>query len=186
MAAALTTRRLNRATMARQLLLERHDLDVVEGLRRVAALQAQEPASPYVALWNRIDGFDPSQLDEAFADRALIKASLMRITLHAVTADDYPAFHAAMLDTLRASRLNDKRFRDTGLSIEEADALIPKLLRYVLRPRSKDDIEAWLEQRLGRPPPARLWWALRHRLLLAELCVDLIDDLANLRRPFLQ
>ncbi|OWA09678.1 hypothetical protein B9W68_17460 [Streptomyces sp. CS227] len=49
----LTPRELNRATLARQLLLERRPLSVPDGVRQVVALQAQHPASPYVALWNR-------------------------------------------------------------------------------------------------------------------------------------
>jgi Winged helix DNA-binding domain len=76
----LTARRLNRATLGRQLLLGRQPLDVVDAVRRVVALQAQEAASPYLALWNRLATFDPAGLDAAFADRAVVKATLMRIT----------------------------------------------------------------------------------------------------------
>ncbi len=57
----ITTRELNRATLARQMLLEREPLDVVEATRRVVALQAQQPASPYIALWNRVSNFDPDR-----------------------------------------------------------------------------------------------------------------------------
>ena len=110
----LTAGELNRATLARQLLLRRERIDVAGAVRRVVALQAQEPASPYLALWNRIDGFDGAALDQAFADREVVKASVVRITLHAVAADDYPAFYAAMLPYLRASRLNDDASRRRG------------------------------------------------------------------------
>jgi hypothetical protein len=102
----LPPRRLNRATLARQRLLQREEMSVVDAIRRVVALQAQEPASPYIALWNRIAGFDPGTLDAAFAGHTVVKASLMRITLHAVLAEDYPAFHQAMQGPLRDSRLN--------------------------------------------------------------------------------
>ncbi len=105
----LTARRLNRATLARQLLLRREPLEVAEAVRRVVALQAQEAASPYLALWNRLAPFDPARLDAAFAGHEVIKATLMRITLHAVTAADYPPFHRAMAESLRASRLSDRR-----------------------------------------------------------------------------
>ena len=67
MAEAITARELNRATLARQLLLERAPLNVTDAVRRVVALQAQQPASPYLALWNRLAGFDPAELDNAFA-----------------------------------------------------------------------------------------------------------------------
>jgi hypothetical protein len=66
---SLTHRRLNRATLGRQLLLRREPLDVRDGAHRVVALQAQEAASPYLALWNRLAPFDPADLDTAFADR---------------------------------------------------------------------------------------------------------------------
>lgn len=157
----LTPRQLNRATLARQLLLRRQPLAVQDAVHRVVALQAQEPASPYVALWNRIAGFDPADLDAAFADGAVVKASLMRITLHAVDAQDYTAFHAAMVGSLRAARLNDRRFTSSGLTAADADAVVPDLVEFTGRPRTKADIEAMLEERLGSPPHPRLWWALR-------------------------
>ncbi|NEE45348.1 winged helix DNA-binding domain-containing protein, partial [Streptomyces sp. SID8455] len=76
----ITARELNRATLARQLLLRRESLEPAEGVRRVVALQAQQPASPYVALWNRLTGFDPAGLDTAFTDHRVVKATLMRLT----------------------------------------------------------------------------------------------------------
>ncbi|MGI5287852.1 DNA glycosylase AlkZ-like family protein [Nonomuraea polychroma] len=65
---------------------------------------------------NRLAGFDPAGLDVAFRDQALVKATLMRITLHVVHADDHPVMHAAMQPTLRAARLGDRRFTGSGLS----------------------------------------------------------------------
>ena len=158
---ALTPRQLNRATLGRQLLLRRESLDVVPAVRRVVALQAQEPASPYLALWNRLVDFDPVDLDRAFADHAAIKATLMRITLHAVVATDYPAFHEAMQPSLRASRLGDRRFKVAGLSIAEADALVPHVLDFATRPRTNAEVEAWLDARLGVLPRPGVWWAMR-------------------------
>ena len=156
----LSARRLNRATLARQLLLGREPLDVTDAVRRVVALQAQEAPSPYLALWNRLDRFDPAGLDAAFAAQAVVKATLMRITLHAVHAEDYPAFHAAMVSSLRASRLHDRRYTSTGLSIADADAMLPEVLELAARPRTKAEVEGLLEARLGAPRP-RMWWALR-------------------------
>ncbi len=157
---AINARTLNRATLARQLLLRREDVGVVEAVSRVVALQAQNPASPYLALWNRVAGFDAADLDAAYAEHAIVKATLVRITLHAVTAADYPAFQHAALSFLRASRLNDRRFTDTGLSTADADAMVADVLAFVAEPRTNADVEAWVEQRIGRPAP-RAWWALR-------------------------
>lgn len=156
----LAAHQLNRATLDRQLLLRRESLGVAETVRRVVALQAQEPASPYLALWNRLTTFDPADLDAAFAGRAVVKATLMRITLHAVHAEDYPAFHAAMVRSLRASRLGDPRFTAGGLSIAKADALVPELLAFAAEPRTRAEFEARLETRAGGGSQA-VWWALR-------------------------
>jgi hypothetical protein len=157
---SLTARQLNRATLGRQLLLRREPLTVVDGVRRIVALQAQEAASPYIALWNRLAGFDPADLDAAFADHTVVKASLIRLTLHAVHADDYREFHTAMLSSLRASRLHDGRYKTSGLAIADADSLLPHLLKFVSRPRSKDEIESLLTERLGAAN-RWAWWALK-------------------------
>jgi hypothetical protein len=156
----LTARQLNRATLGRQLLLRREPLDVVEAVRRIVAIQAQEAASPYIALWNRIAGFEPADLDAAFADRAVVKASLIRLTLHAVHAADYPPLHGAMQSSLRASRLFDRRYTTSGLSTADVDALLPHLLEYASRPRSKAEIEGMIADRLGDLNPWA-WWALK-------------------------
>ncbi|MEJ7771185.1 MAG: winged helix DNA-binding domain-containing protein [Geodermatophilaceae bacterium] len=156
----VTAKQLNRATLERQLLLRRESIGVVEGVHRVVALQAQEAASPYLALWNRLSGFDPAALDTAFARHAVVKASLMRLTLHAVHAEDYPAFHKVMVGPLRVSRLSDSRYTSTGLTAADADEFLPHLLEFAAQPRTKAEVEALVESRLGLPQPW-LWWALR-------------------------
>jgi hypothetical protein len=156
----LTERRLGLATLDRQLLLERRRLDVAEAVRRVCALQAQTPASPYLALWNRVRGFKPEDLDAAFADRRVVKATLMRITLHAVHAEDYAPYHAAMSSSLRAARVYDRRFTSTGLSHADADALLPKLAGFLARPRTGAEVKDEVLARFG-DHAHRMWWALR-------------------------
>ncbi|MGW3405265.1 winged helix DNA-binding domain-containing protein [Streptomyces zhihengii] len=153
----ISARALNRSTLARQLLLEREPLDVVEAVRRVVALQAQQHASPYLALWNRIDGFDPASLDAALAGRRLAKSTLMRVTLHLVDAADFGVFREAMEPTLRAARLGDARFRAAGIGPEETAGLVAGLLEYTGRPRADAEARAWAEERLGVPleAPAR-------------------------------
>lgn len=157
----LTARHLNRATLARQGLLARDDLTVVETVRRVLALQAQEPASPYLALWNRIERFDAADLDAAFADGEIVRATLMRITLHAVAAGDYTTFHETMRSNLRGAGLHDRRFRTSGLSMEEFDAMLPDLVVFAGTPRTKPEFETFLAERFGRPQPAGVWRALK-------------------------
>jgi hypothetical protein len=156
----LTARQLALATLDRQLLLERGDLDVAEAVRRLCALQAQSPASPYLALWNRVRDFVPEDLDAAFQERRVVKATLMRITLHAVHADDYAPFHAVMMPTLRASRLYDRRFTSTELTDADADGLLPELPGLLERPRTGAEMEEELAGQWGEHA-RRVWWALR-------------------------
>jgi hypothetical protein len=157
---SLTARQLALAMLDRQLLLERRHLDVAEAVRRVCALQAQAPASPYLALWNRVQDFAPEDLDAAFAQGRIVKATLMRITLHVVHAEDYEPYHAAMLSTLRASRLYDRRFAATGLSPTDADTLLPELAAFLERPRTGTQVEDEVTARHGEHAH-RVWWALR-------------------------
>ncbi|MDF6045488.1 winged helix DNA-binding domain-containing protein [Streptomyces sp. JH14] len=157
----ITARELNRSTLARQLLLRREASGIADAVRRVVALQAQQAASPYLALWNRVADFEPARLDAHFADHTVVKSTLMRITLHAVHADDHKAFHEAMQPSLRAARLGG-RFMASGLTVEDADTLVPELLAFADRPRTAAEYESWLGQRLGEPPQRGAWWGLRH------------------------
>lgn len=143
------------------MLLRREDVAVPDAVRRIVAIQAQEPASPYLALWNRIADLDPADLDLAFAEQIVVKASLMRLTLHAVHAQDHPGFHHAMSPSLRASRLYDKRFTGLGLSPDDADAALADAVRFAKQARTNAEFEAMLTERVGELPRPGLWWALR-------------------------
>lgn len=144
------------------MLLKRQSTPVIEAVGQAMALQAQESASPYLAVWNRVAGFDPAELDSAFLERRVVKATLMRVTLHAVRNVDYPIFHEAMSGTLRGARLNDRRFRDTGLTAADADDLIPKIVAFAAQARSKTEFEEMLRDEIGREiPEPGVWWALR-------------------------
>ena len=135
----LTLRELNRATLARQLLLERVQLPVADAVHRLGALQAQRPRAPYVALAARLDGFQPEQLTRALHEREVVRATLMRETLHLVTAADYPFDAVAMAPyfrTLRAQHLPDgvTMERVAELAVHAAKALAEPLAATELRP----------------------------------------------------
>ena len=147
--------------LGRQLLLRRESLGVADAVQRVVALQAQQAASPYLALWNRLADFNPTDLDAAFAGHEVVKATLMRITLHAVHAGDYQAFREAMEPTLRAVAFGRGRFRASGLTVAEADALVSALYEHAHQPQTTAEIGSWLEQRLGARPDPRVWRGLR-------------------------
>jgi hypothetical protein len=94
----LSLRELNRATLARQLLLDRKKVGVLAAIERVAGLQAQWPPSPYVGLWSRLAGFERESLERAVLRGDVVKPTVMRGTLHLVTARDYPIFWWALRD----------------------------------------------------------------------------------------
>lgn len=157
----LTARQLNRTTLQRQLLVQRAPIGVVDAVRHLVGLQAQQAAAPYLALWNRIADFDPADLDAAFAEHRIVKASLLRITLHAVAAEDRAVFHRAVVHALRGSRLDDRRFTSTGQTAADADGVVEDLLDYLSEPRTTSEVEAFLAERFPGVTESRIWWALR-------------------------
>ncbi len=92
----LTTRALNRALLARQLLLERAELAPERAVERVGGLQTQYAPSGYVGLWSRLRGFDRSALTDALLDRRVVQGWVMRCTIHMVSARDYPLLTEAV------------------------------------------------------------------------------------------
>ena len=101
----LGLRELNRATLARQMLLERQKLSIPAAIERLVGLQAQLPLPPYVALWTRLHEFRRSDFARLIENRIVIKATLMRATLHIFTAEDYLRFRPGNLCTGRTPGL---------------------------------------------------------------------------------
>lgn len=85
----LTTRALNRATLHRQLLLDRAALPAHDVVEHLVGMQAQEPFSPYYGLWSRTRDFRPEELSSLLLDRKVVRASLHRATIHLVSAADH-------------------------------------------------------------------------------------------------
>jgi hypothetical protein len=96
----LELRALNRALLARQLLLRRRRLSAVAAVEHLVGLQAQNPASPYLALWSRLSAFRPEQIAAPLVARALVRTVVMRGTLHLVSADDCVGLRPALHDVL--------------------------------------------------------------------------------------
>jgi hypothetical protein len=92
----LTQRRLNRALLARQLLLERSRMPIGRALQQVAGLQAQYAPSPYIRLWSMLERFELADLTRALEQRRAVQGTLMRSTIHVVSPRDYWRFAAAI------------------------------------------------------------------------------------------
>jgi hypothetical protein len=141
----LTLRQLNRAMLARQMLLERQRLDVVTAIERLAALQGQWSPSPYIALWTRLAGFEREELWSAMEKRhTVIRARLMRGTLHLVSARDFYAYAVATQDLQRGAwnRLQIGHGIDPKVVARLATACAKT-------PRSKEDVLAHVTKTVG-------------------------------------
>jgi Winged helix DNA-binding domain len=95
-ATTLTLQQLNRATLARQMLLVREKVSAADAAERLCGMQAQEAKPPFAGLWTRVEGFRREELNAALQDRQVVRATLMRMTLHLMSARDYAALRAAL------------------------------------------------------------------------------------------
>jgi hypothetical protein len=140
----LTLRELNRAMLARQMLLEREKVSVVRAIERLAALQAQWAPSPYIALWSRVQGFERAELWSAIESARVIRARLMRGTLHLVSARDFYAYAVATQDLQRGAwnRLQIGQ----GVDPKKVARLAVAFAR---QPRAKEEVMAHLTERVG-------------------------------------
>jgi hypothetical protein len=118
----LDTRALNRATLARQLLLDHADLPVLDAVAHLGGLQAQEPQEPFVGLWSRLRAFDPAVLSDLLTGRSVVRTHLMRRTVHLLTADDVLAWRARHDAMLRQRVLGVYRRELEGVDLDELAA----------------------------------------------------------------
>jgi len=96
----LTKRRLNRALLARQMLLSRETVHVTRAIERLVGMQAQVPRPPFVGLWTRIEKFQRDQLLEALRARKVVRATAMRGTIHLMSAKDFLSFRPLLSEML--------------------------------------------------------------------------------------
>ena len=146
----LTTIALNRALLARQGLLERLDVPLVDAVEAIGALQAQYWPAPPAALWSRVEGFEPAALHAAMEQGDLVAGTLLRATLHLVSAREHPAYAAV------AEEERGPHWRRTGDEPgDEIGELLTKLRAYARRtPRSADEIGAFVEDWVDKHPKA--------------------------------
>ncbi|MEV4641712.1 winged helix DNA-binding domain-containing protein [Actinoplanes sp. NPDC049548] len=155
MTTRLSTRALNRATLARQLLLARAGIPVIDAVAHLCGLQAQEPQEPYAGLWSRLHAFDPAALSALLVDRRVVRTHLMRRTIHLVTADDALAWRSRHDPTLRQKVLGAYGKELAAVDIDELAAAGRELMADG-EPRSMAAIGRALAERWPAPGPRPL------------------------------
>jgi len=177
----LTQRELNRAVLARQLLLERARLPLPRAVERMGGIQAQYAPSAYIALWSRLERFEREALTRALGRRSLVQATVLRGTIHIVSRQDYWPWRAAVRAGderwLRSVRpwATPQRTRAANLELRRALAGGPRRADDLIGEVGKD---AWLATNLDlvRVPPSGTWERRRADLYApAEKWVSLDD-----------
>jgi hypothetical protein len=195
----LTARELNRALLARQMLLERAKTPLPRALERMGGLQAQYAPSMYIGLWSRVEGLERDAVTRGLERRSIVQGSMMRATIHLVSRRDYWPFVVGIRRGLRGWWL-----RTHGRSISRREvAANDRKVRRALRGTALSRRE--LEEVIGRPwgnagvfvdlvrvPPSGTWERRRADLFaLAEEWVgpeDASEDegVEHLVRGYLQ
>ena len=93
---SISLRGLNRATLARQMLLTKEKVAPLRAIERLLGLQAQLPRPPFLGLWSRIAGFERRDLTRLLTRREVVRGTLMRGTLHLTSARDYVSFRPVL------------------------------------------------------------------------------------------
>ena len=108
----LTEAELNRALLARQLLLDRSRLSLTKALERIAGIQAQYAPAMYVGLWSRLEGFEREQLTQALERRTVVQGTSLRATIHLLTPRDWWVFSTATVERRRREWVRDTQACD--------------------------------------------------------------------------
>lgn len=167
-APVLTTRALNRATLARQLLLRRSPMSAEAAVEHLVGLQAQEVKPPYVALAARLDGFAPEELSGLLASREVVRMVTLRSTIHLHTADDALTLRP-LVQPARDREVNMKQFREglVGVDLDRLSTLVRALAED--EPRTMRQLREALLAEWPDADPLALAVAARCKLPLVQV-----------------
>ncbi len=164
----LDRRTLNRTLLARQHLLERAPLGVERAVEHLVALQAQNPRDPYVSLWSRLEAFDPLTLSRLIEERRAVRLTVMRGTLHLVTATDAGPCRAVMQQAVGRMLRSSVFWRN--LDGADVDALVSRGIELVEeQPRSVAELARLLAEDWPDRDPESLAYAVRYLAPLVQV-----------------
>jgi len=166
----LSRRALNRALLERQWLLRRHDAPVEAAIAHLIGMQAQVPHDPYTALWSRIDGFQPEALSDLIADRRVVRAiSMMRTTIHLMTADDWLAIRPVLQVVSERGFATGSPF-GRQLAGFDVDAVVAAGRAFLdERPRPIGEVGRYLAERWPDADVSSLGYAVRYLVPLVQI-----------------
>jgi hypothetical protein len=163
----LSQRRLNRATLARQYLLDRAPARAIDTIEHVAGMQSQAPLAPYVGLWTRLRDFAPDELSALTESRQVVRLHLMRNTVHLVSARDCLHWRT-LFYPLHAAEFNAHFGR--GIEGVDQDALLREAKRRLdEQPCTRAELGRWLAQRWPDVDPSALAYGVTHHIALCQV-----------------
>lgn len=142
---SISLQALNRATLARQLLLTRSDASPTEAIAALAGMQGQVPKPPFIGLWTRLASFKREDLSALVHGREVVRATMMRGTLHYMTAEDYLRFRPALSGLLTGAIASILRGRSDGLDVDAIARAASEL--FAERPRTFTELRGLLMER---------------------------------------
>jgi hypothetical protein len=163
----LSNRALNRAALARQMLLRREKVSVLDGIERLVALQAQLPNPPYVGLWTRLVDFRRDELTTLIEKKRVVRSTMMRATQHLVTARDY-LWLRAVLQPMLHQRCRHNWGRAMA-GVETTELLDAGRAMLEERPHTITELKARLAERWPKHEPNALGYSVQMLLPLIHI-----------------
>jgi winged helix DNA-binding protein len=164
----LNTRALNRATLARQMLLERAKVPTATAIERLVGMQAQAPNAPYVGLWSRVTDFRTEDLADLITSRRAVRGWLMRGTVHLVTARDYIRLRP-VLQSLLERRYASSHFAKLTAGVDLDSMLSAARSLVEERPYTRTALAPMLAKRWPAVDPNSLAYAASYLLPLLQV-----------------
>jgi hypothetical protein len=163
----LSQRGLNRATLARQYLLERAPVRAIDAIEHLGGMQSQAPLAPYVGLWSRLQNFAPDELSALTEQRRVVRLHLMRNTVHLVSARDCLDWRA-LFHPLHAAEYS-AHFRG-GTDGVDRDTLLRQAMRLLEeQSRTRGELGKLLAEHWPDADPSALAYAATHHIALCQV-----------------